>query len=390
MKLKRILAAALCAALLFTGATALAAGTNADPLVTRSYLETIFTLPMETYWSTAGEMLSLSLQNSRDAWQEKAKEAADARIASALTPTITEQVQLRVQQLLANQSANAMTEGMRRVTLSKGDCITGTPGAAIIFVSGAGKTCGSAGSEILNVTAGSTRKPGLAIKTGIYYMILADDGSGIEVTSDTAIVLVKDGARAGYEEKYTACADALKALGLFLGDGSGYALNRAPGRMEALVMLIRLLGEEQAALQCTDAYPFNDEPTWKNGKLYITYGYLQGYSKGTGYGGFSPYANTSLEQYLTFVLRSLGYQDGTDFVWNQTSVSLAQSLGLLTDAELEDVRQSGFYRDHVALISWRALSARRKDGYTLAEWLMNKGVFTGEQMQAASRLAAGY
>lgn len=390
MKLKRIVAAVLVSALLFVGATALAAGTAADPLVSRSYLETVFSQPMENYWNTAGSMLALSLESSREVWQKAAQEAVNARIAAALTPVLTQQVQLRAEQLLAQQSTAALTAGMRRVTLKKGDCITGTPGAAMVFVTGAGKTCGSTGAEILNVTAGSTRKPGLAIKTGILYMILADDGSGIEVTSDTAVVLVKDGARAGYEEQYTACADALKQLGLFLGDGSGYALNRAPGRMEALVMLIRLLGEESAALECTAAYPFKDLPTWQNGTLYITYGYLQGYSRGTGNNTFSPYDNTALEQYLTFVLRSLGYQDGVDFVWNQSSVTLARTLGLLTESELESIRQTGFYRDHVVLISWRALSARRKDGITLAEWLMNRGVFTGSQMQEASLLAAGY
>ena len=210
-------------------------------------------------------------------------------------------------------------------------------------------------------------------------MILADDGSGVEVTSDAAVVLVKDGARAGYEVCYTAYADALKYLGLFLGDDSGYALDRAPSRIEALIMLIRLMGQESAALACGEPYPFRDAMAWKQGERYVAYGCLQGITNGTGNNSYSPYQNAALEQYLTFVLRSLGYQDGVDFVWNTTSRDLAQTLGLLT--------QTGFYRDHVALISWRALSAQLKSGGTLAERRIDQGVFTRRQLQEAAFLA---
>ena len=46
-KLRRIAAAVLCGALLLTGATVLAAGTSADPILSRSYLKTVFSKPME-------------------------------------------------------------------------------------------------------------------------------------------------------------------------------------------------------------------------------------------------------------------------------------------------------------------------------------------------------
>ena len=119
----------------------------------------------------------------------------------------------------------------------------------------------------------------------------------------------------------------------------------------------------------------------------MAYGCLQGITNGTGNNSYSPYQNAALEQYLTFVLRSLGYQDGVDFVWNTTSQDLAQTLGLLTAAELQSAAQTGFYRDHVALISWRALSAPLKSGGTLAERLIDQGVFTRRQLQEAAFLA---
>ena len=241
---------------------------------------------------------------------------------------------------------------------------------------------------MLNVASGALRIPGQEIRSQVLYLILADDGSGLEVTSQSARVLVKDGARAGYETRYSRYADALRALGLFRGTGSGDALDRAPTRHEALVMLLRLLGEEQAALAETGAYPFSDTPVWKGGSSYITYAYAKGYTTGSGKNTFSPENPSGLEQYLTFILRSLGYRDGVDFTWNDTSRTLALQLGIVTQSELDAIAQSGFYRDHVVLLSYRALSAPCKDGSgTLADRLTAQGTITAEALRQARSLA---
>ena len=59
-----------------------------------------------------------------------------------------------------------------------------------------------------------------------------------------------------------AMAEALQSLSLFRGTGSGigsgYELEKTPTRAEALIMLIRMLGEEKAALACTASQPFMD------------------------------------------------------------------------------------------------------------------------------------
>ena len=382
MKGKRILAAVLTVSLLFTGATALAAGSSADPLVSRSYLKTVFQTPMEDYWKTARQMMDSTVQLKLDGLKQEVEACLSAKLAESLTA--------RVSAALAGQTGTPglSTAGMQQIRLKKGDRVTGTPGGAMIFVNGAGKICGSSGSEVLNVTAGSVRKPGAVIKTGIFYMILASDGSGIEVTSDTADVLVKDGAWGGYQAQYTRCADGLYQLGLFKGTGTGYELERAPSRQEALVMLIRLLGEEQKALACTAKTPFTDPPVWADGMKYISYGYSMGYTNGTSKTTFSPTASSAAEQYLTFVLRSLGYQDGSDFEWNTTSRDLAVILGLVTWDELDSMAKTGFMRDHVVLLSWRALGARLKDGSgTLADKLMAQGVITRSQLENAYRTA---
>ena len=72
-------------------------------------------------------------------------------------------------------------------------------------------------------------------------------------------------------------AETLHALGLFRGTGEDengvpiYALEKTATRAEALVMLIRLLGEEDAALSSLAAHPFTDVPAWAD--RYVAYAY---------------------------------------------------------------------------------------------------------------------
>ena len=56
-------------------------------------------------------------------------------------------------------------------------------------------------------------------------------------------------------------ATDLKALGLFKGvSDTNFDLNREPTRVEALVMLIRILGKESEALSNNYRHPFTDVP----------------------------------------------------------------------------------------------------------------------------------
>ena len=90
---------------------------------------------------------------------------------------------------------------------------------------------------------------------------------------------------------------------------------------------------------------------------------------------------------LTIQLGDKSYQDGVDFVWNTSSKDLAQVLGLLTYDELAAIQRDGFKRDHVALISYRALGCALKDGSgTLADRLVDAGVFTWAGLDAAEDL----
>lgn len=162
-------------------------------------------------------------------------------------------------------------------------------------------------------------------------------------------------------------AEYLAGLGVFRGSDAGYELDRAPTRIEALIMLLRLLGEEEAALNCTEACIFTDVPGWA--ARYVAYAYEQGYTTGAIHDSIRQrylfdVGDANANMFLTFVLRALGY-GAEDFRYEE-AVEMADGLGLLPAGT--DTKR--FLRGDLALVSRAALSVRVKgQAYTLAEKL---------------------
>lgn len=176
-------------------------------------------------------------------------------------------------------------------------------------------------------------------------------------------------------------AAALNKLGLYQGVSAtetNYDSGRAPTRVEALVMLIRILGKDQEALSGSGSHPFSDVPAWAD--KYVGYAYEKGLTKGISADKFGT-DNASASMYLTFVLRALGYSDASgDFTYDRP-FTLAKAAGVLPSG----VDTASFKRGDVALISWAALEADVKGGMTqLAKRLIADGVFTGEAYAAAA------
>ena len=169
----------------------------------------------------------------------------------------------------------------------------------------------------------------------------------------------------------------LKSLGLFQGigtnpDGStNFDLARAPSRTEALVMLIRLLGKDSEANSGSWRHPFTDVPAWAQEE--VGYAYEKGLTKGSSPTEFGT-GPASVQMYLTFVLRALGYSDaaGGQFSWDKPE-ELARRVGILPDG----VHPDDFKRADMVIISEAALSARLKDSdITLLEKLTSEGAIT--------------
>ena len=129
-------------------------------------------------------------------------------------------------------------------------------------------------------------------------------------------------------------AQLLYNLGLFQGSGTNedgsprFALERAPTRAEAVTILARLLGAEEAAQAQTWTTPFTDVPDWA--QSYVGYAYAKGYTTGVEPTRFGSSTPVSTAQFLTLLLRALGYEDGKDFTWS-TPWTLTDQLGI-TDA----------------------------------------------------------
>ena len=117
----------------------------------------------------------------------------------------------------------------------------------------------------------------------------------------TALLLLPAASAAGDEG-----ADALNRLGLFSGSEAGYELDRTPTRAEALVMLLKLTGQADEALAGEWSHPFQDAG-WASS--YIGYAYQNGLTAGVSDDMFGTSQNATAQQYASFLLRALGYQE---------------------------------------------------------------------------------
>lgn len=88
-----------------------------------------------------------------------------------------------------------------------------------------------------------------------------------------------------------------------------------PHPVPGVTMLVRLLGQEEDALAGTWTTPFQDVPDWA--APYVGYAYEKGLTNGKSETRFDPDSTIRASEYLTFVLRALGYVSGTDFCLGQ-------------------------------------------------------------------------
>lgn len=166
-------------------------------------------------------------------------------------------------------------------------------------------------------------------------------------------------------------------LGLFKGTGTDsqgfpvFSLDTRPTRAQGVTMLVRLLGEESAALAGNWSYPFTDVPDWA--APYVGYAYANGLTNGRSSTKFDSSGLMSASDYLTFVLRALGYVTGTDFNYS-SACSFAADVRL-TDGRYTADNQAAFTRGDVAWVSAQALRMGVKySRLTLRGALEKKGV----------------
>ena len=184
-------------------------------------------------------------------------------------------------------------------------------------------------------------------------------------------------AAADYTPMHETEAEALREMGLFLGTDAGFELDRAPNRAEALVMLIRLLGKEAEAKECTAETPLKDvEGKWM--ESYVAWAYTNDITKGVSADRFDYAGEANARMFLTFVIRALGYSDADgDFTYN-AAISKASELGLISAGSYGS---GTFYRDDCVAVSYTALNTKLKGS---EQRLIEKLVADGAVSEAAA------
>ena len=180
-------------------------------------------------------------------------------------------------------------------------------------------------------------------------------------------------ASAAEDEAQTA-AQTLYDMGLFNGTGTDsagnpiFSLDAVPTREQAVTMLVRLLGKESAANAKQWELPFSDMSSWA--KPYVGYAYANNLTSGVSANTFGGSLDTTPAQYITFVLRALGYSSGSDFRWD-APWELSDKIGL-TDGRY-NAQTKTFTRGDIAIISAQALDISLKGSSTpLRETLSGK------------------
>lgn len=375
-RLLSLLALSLSVAFL-SGVALAAAGSAADPLITRSYLE-------NTYLQTLKEAILGHTSFTTDSHSTTAEQI------QAISNPIEEQLTLdALAQLAADRiwdASNTATltaesvNHFRLITLQSGDLLSAKTGAVIRILSGRLQTRNTQGATFVDLTKARERALQWELNEGSYLLVTEIASLGFTPITDEVQLMISGefsiSTTDTYLSEYTDLADALYRMGFFRGTGNGYELDRISRRDESLVMMLRLLGEETTALNASSTkHPFDDVASWAS--PYVSYAYQQQLTNGTS---ASEYSSTMLiepEQYVTFLLRALGYSDRgdqPDFNY-KTSIDTAVSFGIFSQAEADMLTATPLYRDKMVYISYYGLFAYMKDSQkTLLDTLIERGV----------------
>ncbi len=174
-----------------------------------------------------------------------------------------------------------------------------------------------------------------------------------------------------FAAEHTDKADILAELGLFRGTDKGYELELTLTRAQSATMLVRLLGKEETALSASTASRFTDVPDEHWAAKYVMYCYENGITKGTGEDTFTPEQDIPAEQFVTLVLRLLGYEADPE-----TAMDIAVDVELFSTDVQRNLVGKPFLRDDMVYIAYRALKTLCADGEALSEKLIDGGVIT--------------
>ncbi len=170
------------------------------------------------------------------------------------------------------------------------------------------------------------------------------------------VLLMSSLSYAAVDQK--AIGEQLKELGVIKGDGQGNLHEKDKlTREEAIATVIRLMGKEKEALATKLEPSFSDVPKQHWAKAYLAYAEIKGWTNGIGGGKFGLAQKVTTQQYVTYMLRVLGYGDTP---YDKSMLESAR-LGLLDDVVA--TKASDFItRGDVFVIMDNTLNTKIKDG----------------------------
>jgi len=362
----RLYAVLIAGSFLFAAASsAIAAGTSADPLVTRKHMQSVLMPYFVEYlnYKTGSAGSGAGVYDSEI--KEKGETALELLNLAGLAAFAADDLILPY----AGGISPGSVGFSRKVTVRAGQALVVSPGATVLLTEGLAIGYTDGRSTVVSLTAGremagswmhAPNKLLLVSEKGPVSFEPNDQSATFLVTGNAAVV---DAARLAPE--FTDLAEALFELGLFAGTDKGFELERAPLRSESLVMTIRLLGKEQAARAVVSpSTPFSDVAAWF--LPYGSYAYGNQLTYGIGGGLFGSDLLVSADEYMTFLLRALGYSDtgaNPDFTYT-AAIDAAVRLKVLTQKEADMLKRGRFSRDKMVFISYYSLFAYMKDGRT--------------------------
>ena len=354
----------------------IAAGSAGDPLITQSYLEnqilSSLTEAIRSRTSVAGDSDSEAVS--------QIKSVAAAAEADLSLDSLAQVAADRLWEAVGSDSYSVpAVNHLRVITLTPGSILTAHSGCVVLVRSGRVQTRNGVGATIVNISTARELYNQWELNPGDYLIVTEKAPIGFTPVLGNATIMISGEFTIEhgepYEPEYTDLADALHQMGLFQGTGNGYELDRVSRRDEGLIMMLRLLGEEQAALALTETrHPFQDVRPWAS--PYVSYAYENGLTNGTSSYEFSGTMLIEPEQYMTFLLRALGYTDSgdnPDFHY-KNAISAAVDFGVISQNEAEMLTSTPLYRDKLAYISYYGLFAHMKGTSTrLLDYLIDKG-----------------
>ncbi len=174
------------------------------------------------------------------------------------------------------------------------------------------------------------------------------------------------------------CADTLYDLGLFKGTDKGYELEKSLTREESATILVRLLGKEEnlRADHFNAVFVDVDKDRWSY--AYIMYCYENNITKGTGKDTFSPNAQIDASQFITLLMRLLGYTE----VNPDTALVKSVEYHLLPADKVEELTEKNvFTRNDMVQIVYNSLKTQMNDETVFAVYLLEEGILTEKELK---------